>query len=295
MNHSLKLNLSSSNKLTQMDPLTNTSTTKTNRPFNHMIKVVKTESPFLFSSIVLCFFIAIVCIVGLIVDDRIFNGINVWIKPLKFAISSAIYVFTAGFLITLYPYSNRKKKILNNTVAFAMMVDVIIITIQASRGVGSHYNMSSPLDALMYAAMGIFIGIIVLTMLVFIIDTIRLKLKTTKTIQWAILMGWLVVFFGSWVGGQMISQLSHSVAVADGGAGLPFLNWSTIGGDLRIAHFFGLHGIQIIPLFAYWASKKWKSSSRKQIISVTLFGLIYASWIGFTFYQAKQGMALINL
>ena len=132
-------------------------------------------------------------------------------------------------------------------------------------------------------------------MALFIFDTVRLKLKTTKSIQWAILLGWLVVFFGSWVGGQMIGQLSNSVGVADGGAGLPLVNWSTDGGDLRIAHFFGLHGIQIIPLFALWVSDTWNSTNKNQIIAITVFGLLFASWIGFIFYQAEQGMPLIAL
>ena len=176
-----------------------------------------------------------------------------------------------------------------------MIVDVLIIAVQAARGVQSHYNISTPIDALLFATMGIFIGINVLMMFLFIIDTMRLKLKTSKSIQWAILVGWLVVFFGSWVGGQMISQLSHNVAVADGCDGLPLVNWSTIGGDLRIAHFFGLHGIQIIPLFAYWISKKWNVSNRKQLLLVSIFGLTYAVWIGFTFYQAEQGVPLISI
>lgn len=260
-----------------------------------MVQTVKTQSPFLYWSVIFSILLIPICLVGLLIDERILLGVNVWVKPLKFAISSAIYVFTVGFLITLYPYSNRKKKIFNNTIAVTMIVDVFIILLQAARGVQSHYNMSSPIDALLYATMGIFIGINVIIMFLFIIDTIRLKLKTSKSIQWAILIGWLVVFFGSWVGGQMISQLSHNVAVADGGAGLPLVNWSTIGGDLRIAHFFGLHGIQIIPLFAYWVSKRWNASTRKQVLIVTIFGLIYAAWIGFTFYQAKQGMPLVNI
>ena len=93
----------------------------------------------------------------------------------------------------------------------------------------------------------------------------------------------------------MIGQMSHNVGVADGGEGLPLLNWSTIGGDLRIAHFFGLHGIQIIPLFAVVLTNRLKASNIMKSTLVILFGLLYASWIAFTFYQAKQGMPLVRV
>jgi len=93
----------------------------------------------------------------------------------------------------------------------------------------------------------------------------------------------------------MIGQMAHTVGAVDGGEGLPLVNWSTINGDLRVAHFFGLHGLQIIPLFALWLSKKWNASNSKQIMAVLFLGLLYAGWIGFTFYQAKQGMPLLKL
>ncbi|WP_394973953.1 hypothetical protein [uncultured Croceitalea sp.] len=265
------------------------------KTINQILNIVKQSSPILYWVVIIHFIFTIGCLIGLTLDERTLMGVNVWIKPLKFSISGGIYILTLGFLTTLYPFSRRKKNIITNIVAITLFLEIVIVLYQAARGVQSHYNMSSPFDGILFGSMGILIAINVFIMVVFIVETIRLKLNTTKSIQWAILLGWIIVVFGSWVGGQMISQMGHNVGVADGGAGLPLVNWSTIAGDLRIAHFFGLHSIQLIPLFALWASKKWNNNVRTQLIAVTIFGILYASWIAFTFYQAKQGMALIQL
>lgn len=265
------------------------------KTINQILNIVKQSSPILYWVVIIHFIFTIGCLIGLTLDERTLMGVNVWIKPLKFSISGGIYILTLGFLTTLYPFSRRKKNIITNIVAITLFLEIVIVLYQAARGVQSHYNMSSPFDGILFGSMGILIAINVFIMVVFIVETIRLKLNTTKSIQWAILLGWIIVVFGSWVGGQMISQMGHNVGVADGGAGLPLVNWSTIAGDLRIAHFFGLHSIQLIPLFALWVSKKWNNNARTQLIAVTIFGILYASWIAFTFYQAKQGMALIQL
>ncbi|GGG14305.1 hypothetical protein GCM10011344_13670 [Dokdonia pacifica] len=265
------------------------------KSIKNIIHTVKTSSPILYGIVILHLLMAVGCFIGLLVDDRTLMGINVWIKPLKFTISGAIYIFTFGYLITLYPFSTKKKNIINNINSWTLLLEISIIVYQAARGVQSHYNMSSAFDGMLFAAMGILIGINVLIMVFFIIETLRLRLKTPRPVQWAILMGWIIIVAGSWIGGQMISQVAHTVGVADGGAGLPILNWSTVAGDLRVAHFFGLHSIQIIPLFAVWLSKKWNTTTRNQVIGVVLFGLLFAGWIGFTFYQAKQGMPFIKL
>ncbi|NNE14019.1 MAG: hypothetical protein HKN51_03530 [Saprospiraceae bacterium] len=258
-----------------------------------VFSTVKKNSPILYWIVMVHLICVIGCIAGSLIDDRTLMGVNVWIKPLKFSISGAIYIFTVGFLMTLYPFSKRKKNILNKTVSWTLLVELGLVICQASRGVQSHYNLSSPFDGLIFSAMGILIAINVLIMALFIVETIRLKLETSKSIQWAILLGWIIVFFGSWIGGQMIGQMAHNVGVADGGPGLPLVNWSTIAGDLRVAHFFGLHGLQIVPIFAFLISNKWKTSERNQILIVTIFGLVYILWIGYTFYQAKQGMPFI--
>ncbi len=265
------------------------------KTFSSLLHTVKQSSPILYWVVVLHFIFALACLIGLTLDERTLMGVNVWIKPLKFSISGGIYILTLGFLTTLYPFSNRKKNIITITVAITLLLEILIILFQAARGVQSHYNISSAFDGLLFASMGILIGINVGIMVFFIFETARLKMNTEKSVQWAIFLGWVIVVIGSWIGGQMIGQMAHNVGVADGGPGLPLVNWSTVAGDLRIAHFFGLHALQLIPLFAVWVSKKWKDNTKTQLIAVTLFGLLYASWIGWTFYQAKMGMALIEL
>lgn len=260
-----------------------------------VLSTIKRESPILYSIGVFHFILAAICIIGLLIDDRMLAGINIWIKPLKFSISGGIYVLTSGFLATLYPFSKRKRNIINNLISWPLALEIIIVVLQAYRGVQSHYNQSNLFDGILFGIMGLLISIVVLTMVLYIVETIRLKMNVPRPVQWGILLGWLVVLFGSWVGGQMIGQMAHNVGVADGGEGLPLLNWSTIAGDLRVAHFFGLHGIQIIPLFAVVLTKRWNAPKMVKNFTVILFGLLYVSWIAFTFYQAKQGMPLVRL
>ncbi|MET1259388.1 hypothetical protein ABV409_08600 [Flagellimonas sp. DF-77] len=265
------------------------------KTLNHILQKVKTESPILYGIVVMHAIFALASLIGIFVDDRELMGINIWIKPLKFCISGMFYILTVGYIIHFYPFSRRKRNIINNLVSWSLGIEIIIVMLQAFRGEQSHYNQTSLLNGILFALMGLFISIVVLTMFIFIVETIRLKMHTTRAIQWGVLLGWLVVFFSSYVGGQMIGQMAHNVGVADGGEGLPLLNWSTVAGDLRVAHFFGLHGIQIIPLFAWALTRKWQTKEGNRIALTILFGLLYFAWIGYTFYQAKQGMPLVKL
>lgn len=258
-----------------------------------LFSIVKNQSPVLYWISILISLMGLVCLVGLFIDERTLMGVNVWLKPLKFSISISIYLITLGYLITKYPYSRKKKTIINHITAWSLLLEFLIIFYQGSRGVRSHFNVDSAFDGILFILMGVFVGINVLTMFLFLIDTLRLKLRVAKSVQWAIFLGWLIVIFGSWVGGQMISQLGHNVGVADGQEGLPLVNWSVKGGDLRVAHFFALHGIQIIPLFALWLGHNAKLPQRKQIWAVSLVALMFFTVIGYVFYQAKQGIPFI--
>lgn len=262
--------------------------------FKNTLSKISQRFPFLHRIVLLHFLILIVCLIGIMIDNRQLMDINVWIKPTKFALSGIIVLWTMGWYLLAYPFSEKSKNFISKAAASLMIIENIIISGQAARGVSSHYNTSSLLDGIAFGIMGLAIGMFTGIVFWFFIKSFSPKLAFPNYMKWSIRISWFIFLFASAIGGSMISQLGHNVGIADGGEGLLFLNWSTVGGDLRVAHFFGIHGIQIIPLVVFYFSKKIKNNTLTNILSIS-FALLYLGWITFTFYQAKQGLPLLSL
>jgi hypothetical protein len=262
--------------------------------FRDTISKISKRFPFLHRIVLLHFLMLIVCLIGIMVDDRQLMGINVWIKPTKFIISGIVVLWTIGWYLLVYPFREKTKTFIAVVAAILMLLEDTIITSQAARGVSSHYNTASLFDGIVFGIMGLAIGLFTGIVFWFFIKSFSSQLEFPNQMKWSLRISWFTFLFASAIGGSMISQLGHNVGVADGGVGLPFLNWSTVGGDLRVAHFFGIHGVQIIPLAAFYFSKKLNNSTLTTILSVG-FALLYLGWIAFTFYQAKQGLPVLSL
>jgi hypothetical protein len=209
-------------------------------------------------------------------------GINLWTKPIKFAISIAIYCLTWPLLLQYLPFERLKKRFINFTV-FAMTFEMLAIATQAARGQLSHYNTSGAYNALVFSAMGIVI--VSQTVFALYMGIMFFKVRAqqlTPALLWAIRLGIIMACIFAFEGGIMASRLAHTVGAADGSPGLPLFNWSRIAGDLRIAHFMGLHALQIAPLFVVFTGVK---NARPAVV----FALIYFVLVSLLFYNAMLG------
>jgi hypothetical protein len=134
-------------------------------------------------------------------------------------------------------------------VTIAAAVEMAIIVGQAAVGHRSHYNVDTPLSAALWYTMGVTIVVLWLATLAVALRFLR-EPGRDRAAATAVRLGLVVALIGLAEGFLMASSGAHLVGVPDGGPGLPFLGWSTVGGDLRIAHFIGMHALQGIPLIA---------------------------------------------
>ena len=73
------------------------------------------------------------------------------------------------------------------------------------------------------------------------------------------------------------------------------LNWSTNGGDLRVAHFLGIHALQILPI-AGWVIDQLKDLSRRaKRTAVVAVSAGYVLLMGMVFLQAMNGVPLVRM
>ena len=144
----------------------------------------------------------------------------------------------------------------NLMVVIAMSYESFVITWQAANGRLSHFNVSSALYGFLFSVMGI--AIVIFTLWTGFICYLFFKKKEWSipmSYVWGIRLGLLFFVIFALEGGVMAAMLRHTVGGNDGSRGIALLNWSRQHGDLRIAHFLGMHALQLFPLFGYYIAK----------------------------------------
>lgn len=251
-------------------------------------------------------------LIAMWLDPVVISGVNGWIKPLKFLISTAIYSATFLWLLTYVQGWRRFVQFTAWFVGGALVIENGLIIMQVLRRTTSHFNASTMFDGAIFSMMGTLIfTLATLNLLV----TIRLwwQKMENRTFAWSLRFGLLVTVAGMFVAALMTTPTAeqlekakvtgempvigaHSVGIEDGGAGLPLVGWSTEGGDLRVPHFVGLHALQVIPLVGWWLSRRrtvQRWSEKQRVALVWIAGLGYAAWMGLLTWQALRGQSII--
>lgn len=242
------------------------------------------------------------------VDHRTILGAPTWLKPAKFAISTAIYVFTLAWIFTYLPGRRRLTKTVGWITAVVVVLEVGIIDAQAARGITSHFNVATPLDAALFAFMGLAILVAWGTAIALTAGLFRQRFADGG-FGWALRLGMLLTVLGQATGGLMTNPTqaqiaaarttrltvagAHTVGAADGGPGVPVTGWSREHGDLRVPHFIGLHAVQLLPAAAWLIGPLGSAVRRRRAVFVAAAG--YFALFGILLAQALSGQPVLAL
>ncbi|NIK54456.1 hypothetical protein [Kribbella shirazensis] len=255
--------------------------------------------------------------IGLAVDSREILNESVWLKPFKFSISFVLYGATLAWLLSKLRKAKRFGWWTGTVFALTGVVDVGFIAVQAARGTFSHFNANTDTfnqvgqQVFMSGVIGLFgASLVVAIMLLFqrvgdapLNRVIRVGIGLAVT-------GMAIAFYlvGANSQHEQVTDAygnpvtlggSHGIGVEAGGPGMPLTHWSTVGGDLRIPHFVGLHAIHflllvLLALHLLGRRVAWLRPERvrARLVGVAAFG--YAGVMLTVTVQAFRGQALIH-
>jgi len=257
-----------------------------------LLPELRRRDPLLFACGALHFALLVVMGGAWLFDDRTVLGLSPWVKPMKFAASIGLYLWTVAWLLGELPAQRRGRAAVRWAVAAAMLAEMALIGLQAARGTTSHYNFSTPFDAAVFNWMGLMIIVNTLAATLLFVLFCRPLPGLPRAYAWGIRLGLLVFVAGSLEAIVMIVRGAHTVGLPDGGPGLPIVNWSTRGGDLRIAHLLGLHALQAFPLVGFLLGRRQREGG---VAALTAFVLVYVAITAWLFRQAMQGRPLLAI
>jgi hypothetical protein len=237
--------------------------------------------------------LAIFALIAMPFDHRAILGINPWIKPLKFDVSVAIMLLTLAATLSGLQGFDRSRLWIGAGVGIALSLENCIISLQSLRGVRSHMNYSTPLDASLFSFMGVFI---VISTVLFAWALGLVVLDTTRwppAVALGVRLGLLTFLAGSLEGVLMVAHGGHTVGANDGLSGLPVVNWSRDHGDLRIAHFFALHALQAFP-FLGWLLSRTSMNVKPQLALTCVGAAAYLAAVWLLFHQAMAGRPILG-
>jgi len=253
-------------------------------------------------------------LLGIFVDHRVITGAPAWLKPAKFAISVSIYCFTFVWMLGFVENRPRLVRLVANVTTASLMVEMVVILTQATRGTTSHFNQTTPLNTALWFTMGAFI-VVVWAMNLLLAIMLLLQRMPGRAFAWSLRLGLLISAIGMATAFFMVTPTpeqtariaagygpriigAHSVGVTDGGPGLPVFGWSTMGGDLRVAHFVGLHALQVLP-FLGWLLTRRKGvlvllSVSDRLSLVWFAGVAYLGLVLMLTWQALRGQSVVH-
>jgi hypothetical protein len=190
-------------------------------------------------------------------------------KPTTFGLSFGLTLITIVWVASFLRLTDRARVILLGSFAVACALETALVTLQAWRGVPSHFNLETTFDA--FVARTLAVGGLVLVAIIVVLTLAAFRTNPTTPISMrvAIRIGFVTLVGAVVVGALMIAKGMMLVF-----AGNPQAAYAT-GGALKPTHAVTMHAILVLPALAWLVSfVNWTEQRRLAVVLVAAAGYV---------------------
>jgi hypothetical protein len=192
-------------------------------------------------------------------------------KPMTFGLSFGMTLINVTLIASFLSLTDRARALLLGILAVACVLETFLVSMQAWRGVPSHFNVETPFDAVVAQTLAIggfalVVVIVALTVLAF-----RDRALLPQGLRAAIRAGFVALVAAQIAGGLMIATGMRLVFSGD-----PQRAYAT-GGWLKPVHAVLLHGILVLPSLAWLISRtNWneRTQARAARVGIVLYAFV---------------------
>ncbi|MDQ3537238.1 MAG: hypothetical protein M3415_00325 [Actinomycetota bacterium] len=228
--------------------------------------------------------VGLVHLLGFAVLGGPWVGPVAWRKPFAFGVSFGLTTVTLAWLSGYQHLGRRLQWWLLAPLAGANTSEVAWVGVQRARGVASHFNFDTTLDAALFVGGGVAIVVTVAVILTLTVGSFG-RVDGPAGMAVAMRTGLVCLVIAQLAGGLMIYQ--GIIAVEAGAAQLT--TWGDAG-IMKVPHAVGIHGIQALPGLAWLLSFSAFDVGRRRMIAAAASGG-YAGIVAVSVIQTLSGLA----
>jgi hypothetical protein len=190
-------------------------------------------------------------------------------KPTTFGLSFGLTLINVTLVASFISLTNRRRTLLLGVFTAACILETLLVSMQAWRGVPSHFNLETPFDTAVAQTLAIGGFALVAVIAALTVSAFRDSGPLPPGLRQAIRTG-LIALVGAQVAGAVMIGTGVRLVVS----GSPELAYAT-GGWLKPVHAVLMHGILVLPLLAWAISRTdWDEGSQARAVRAGI--IVYA-------------------
>jgi hypothetical protein len=208
------------------------------------------------------------------VDGGPWEGPVSWRKPVTFGLSFGLTLASVVWVSSFLTVRARTRTALLGLFTTASVLEVALISLQAWRGVPSHFNVETTFDSAVTGLLAAGGGLIFIAVIGLTITALRPDAELAPSMRLAIRIGFVTLLVALLFGAAMIAK--GSTLMAQGQVQTAYAT----AGTFKPAHAVAMHGVLLLPALAWLLSfTTWGEDRRTRVIALagTGYALLVAA------------------